>query len=60
MNAKSTAKQVIDSLPSKVSMDDVIHALYVNTKFNRSEREIRTGNGVSDQDARKRLKKWQK
>lgn len=60
MNAKTAAKQVIESLPKNVSMDDVIHALYVTTKFNRGEREIREGKGVSDEEAKARMKKWQK
>ena len=60
MNAKNTAHQVIDSLPNRVSMDDVIHALYVASKFDRGEREIRAGKGISDSEARRRLKKWQK
>jgi hypothetical protein len=60
MNTKNIAHQVIDSLPNRVSMDDVIHALYVASKFDRGEREIRSGKGVSDADARKRLSKWQK
>jgi hypothetical protein len=56
MNAKDTAKQVIDTLPKTVTMDEVIHALYVTTRFDRGEREIRDGKGVSDEDARLRLK----
>jgi hypothetical protein len=32
----------------------------VTTKFNRREREISDGKGVSDEDARLRHKKWQK
>lgn len=60
MNVKGTAKSIIESLPNPVSMDDVIHALYVASKFDRGEREIRAGKGISDEDARKRLKKWQK
>ncbi|MBD3392998.1 MAG: hypothetical protein GF418_12890 [Chitinivibrionales bacterium] len=60
MNAKDTARHVIDGLPKRVSMDDVIHALYVASKFDRGDREIRAGKGVSDEDARKRLAKWQK
>ena len=59
MNAKATARHVIDSLPGRVTMDDVIHALYVASKFDHGDREIRAGKGVSDEDARKRLKKWQ-
>ncbi|MBD3346902.1 MAG: hypothetical protein GF401_17745 [Chitinivibrionales bacterium] len=60
MKVKDTAHQVIDSLPERVSMDDVIHALYVASKFDRGERQIRAGKGVSDEKARKKLAKWQK
>ena len=60
MNVKATARNVIAGLPSQVTMDDVIHALYVASKFDRGDREIRAGKGISDEDARKRLKKWQK
>jgi hypothetical protein len=60
MNAKAAAKQVIDGLPKSVSMDDVIHALYVATKFDRGEREIRAGKGISDEVAKSRMKKWQR
>jgi hypothetical protein len=41
-------------------MDEVIHALYVSTKFNHGEREIRDGKGISDEDAKLRLKIWQR
>jgi hypothetical protein len=60
MNAKGTAKNIIESLPNRVTMDDVIHALYVASKFDKGENEIRAGKGISDEAARKRLKKWQK
>jgi hypothetical protein len=60
LDAKNTARHVIEALPARVTMDDVIHALYVASKFDRGEREIRAGKGVSDEEARKRLSKWQK
>jgi hypothetical protein len=60
MNAKAAAQHVIDGLPKNVSMDDVIHALYVATKFDRGEREIRDGKGISDDAAKARMKKWQR
>jgi hypothetical protein len=55
MNAKDTAKQMIDTLPNTVTMDEVIHALCVTTRFDLVEREIRDGKGISDEDARLRL-----
>jgi hypothetical protein len=60
MLSKETAKQVIDSLPNDASMDDIIHALYVNLKFSHGEKQIREGKGVSQADAKKRLEKWLK
>jgi hypothetical protein len=55
MHTKETAKQVIDSLPDNATMDDIIHALYVNVKFSRGEREIREGKGIPHEEAKKRL-----
>jgi hypothetical protein len=58
MLTKETAKQVIDALPNDVTMDDIIHALYINVKFSRGEKEIREGKGITHEDAKKRLEKW--
>ena len=60
MTVKNIAKNVIDSLSPKATMDDVIHALYVHAKFQHGEQEIRNGKGISHQDAKKRLRKWVK
>ena len=58
MLTKETAKQVIDSLPNDATMDDIIHALYINVKFSRGEREICEGRGITHDEARKSLEKW--
>jgi hypothetical protein len=60
MAIKDDAKHVIDGLPPKASMDDIMYALYVHDKFRRGEREIRKGRGVTHEVARKRLQKWVK
>ena len=60
MAVKDIAKQVIDGLPDEATMEDIIHALYVKTKFERGEREIREGKGTSHENAKQRLKKWVK
>lgn len=60
MLSKEAAKRVIDSLPNDVSMDEIIHALYVNVKFAHGEKEIRDGKGISQPDAKKKLEKWLK
>lgn len=58
MVVKDIARNIINSLPDEASMDDIIHALYVNAKFEHGEREIRQGQGVPHEQARQRLKKW--
>jgi len=57
MTVKNIAKNLIDSLPSKATMDDCIHALYVHAKFEHGEKEIRQGKGISHEEAKKRLRK---
>lgn len=58
MTVKESVKQVLDSLPEDSTLDEVIHALYLKAKFERGEREIREGRGVSDAKAREKLRKW--
>lgn len=55
---KETAKQVNDSLPNDATMDDIIHALYINVKFACGEEEIREGKGVPHEEAKRKLEQW--
>ena len=58
MLVKDLAKRVIDSLPDDASLDDIMHALYVQAKFSRGEQEIREGEGVPQEEARQRIQRW--
>jgi hypothetical protein len=60
MSVKETAKRIIDTLHDDTTLDDIIHALYIRAKIERSEREIREGKGISDDEAKKRLHKCPK
>jgi hypothetical protein len=60
MAEKDIAKQVIDALPDSATMDDIMHALYVRTKFAKGEQEIRDGKGIPHDEAKRRLGKWVK
>lgn len=60
MRTKDTAKQVIDTLPNDATMDDIIHALYINMKFAKGEEEVREGRGVTHEEAKRKLDKWLK
>ena len=60
MTVKEKALSLISSMPSKTSMDEIIHALYVHTKFQHGENEIRRKKGISHEDAKKRFRRWVK
>lgn len=55
MTVKEAAKHVIDALPDEATMDDVLHALYVKARFGHGENEIRSGRGVSHEEAKQRM-----
>ena len=55
MTVKDVARQVIDTLPDGATIDDIIHALYINSKLKHGENEIREGKGLSHEEAKKRL-----
>jgi len=57
---KDIAKQTIDILPDDTNMDDIIHALYIKAKFDHGESQIREGNGIPHEEAKRRLQKWVK
>jgi hypothetical protein len=52
--------RLAEQLNGMVSMDEIIHALYVNIKFSHGEQEIREGKGISQVEAKKKLEKWLK
>ena len=56
MTVKEIAKKVVDSLPDDATMDDLIHALYIQAKFQDGENEIREGKGVPHEQAKKRIR----
>ena len=60
MTVKDIARQVIDILPDGATIDDIIHALYINAKFKHGENEIREGKGLTHEEAKKKLQKWVK
>ncbi len=58
MSVKEMAKDIIDKLPNESTIDEIIHALYVKSKFDKGEQEIRNGSGITHAEAKKRLQKW--
>jgi hypothetical protein len=57
---KDQVKKIIDNLPDDTTIDDVMHALYIQAKLERAEKSITDGKGISHEDAKQRLQKWLK
>jgi len=57
MTIKEIAKSVIDKLPDEADMDDIIHALYIRTKFERGIQEIENGKGIPHEEAKTIMRK---
>ncbi|NLT51577.1 MAG: hypothetical protein GXX85_11740 [Ignavibacteria bacterium] len=60
MQEKTIAKNLLDSLPEEVTIDEIIHALYIRSKINKAENSLNNGKGVNNTEAKKRLSKWLK
>jgi hypothetical protein len=59
-NVKEKAKKVIDNLPDDSTMDDIIHALYIQIKFNHGIKQIEMGKGIENEEAKKMMRSWAK
>ena len=60
MTVKEQVHKIIDSLPENIDLEDIIHALYINSKFTHGENEINKGQGINHSDAIKTINSWRK
>lgn len=60
MTIKEQAKKAIDTLPDEADMDEIIHALYIQSKFDHGLKQIDDGNGIPHEKAKEMMRKWQK
>ena len=55
MTAKDVAKQVIEQLPDEVTLDDIIHELYVRQKIEACLGALEQGQVLSHEDVKRRV-----
>ena len=58
MTTKDIAKNIIDSLPDAVDMDEIIYALYIRLKFDQGLRKIDGGKGIDHDKAKEIIRSW--
>lgn len=55
---KDKIQQVIDTMPDDVDVDALVEKLYLLNKLEAAERQLAGGEGISHNDAKKRLEPW--
>lgn len=58
MTTADAARQILGQMPDEAPMDEIMYAMYVNTKLRRGQKEIDEGKWVSHEEAMQRLRKW--
>ena len=55
---KEKVQQVVSALPEEVDVDALMEKLYLLRKLEIAEEQLARGQGISHEDAKKRLEKW--
>lgn len=55
---KQTVQQLLDAFPDEVNVDAFLERVYLLQKIELGESQIRSGQTVSHEEAKKRLEKW--
>lgn len=60
MTVKEQVMQTVQELPHDVSIEDVIERLYLIYKIERGIEQADAGKTISQEEAKRRMKKWLK
>jgi len=55
---KERIQQVVAALPEEVDVDALVEKLYLLSKLEAAEKQLADGQGISHEDAKKRLAPW--
>lgn len=59
-SVKELSLEIIKNLPDSSTIDDIMETLWVQKKIITGRDQIKTGQGIPHDEAKKRLKKWLK
>jgi hypothetical protein len=57
---KQSIQQVLDQLPEEVDIDTLLDRIILLEKIEAAEERLKAGQGVSHEDAKRRMEKWLK
>lgn len=55
---KDDVKQLIDKLPDDCSIEDIQYTLYVHSKIQKGQKDMKEGHLISQDEVEKRMEKW--
>ena len=55
---KERIQQVVAALPEEVDVNALVEKLYLLSKLEAAEKQLADGQGISHEDAKKRLAPW--
>ncbi len=55
---KDNIAEMIHQLPDETTIEDIQYHLYVLEKIKKGQKQIKDGNGISNEEAKARLSKW--
>ena len=58
MTTREVVNEVLENLPDTATLDDVMYALYVRAKIEKSEQRIAEGDHAPHSDVVKRMERW--
>lgn len=58
--AKDQIKQILESQPEDSSYDDILRELAFKRMVNKGMSDAKSGNTISNEDMKERIKEWQK
>ena len=57
---KQQTIELLAKLPDESSLDDILEVIWVQKKILTAQEQIRAGQGITHEEAKKRLEKWMK
>ena len=58
MTSKESVLQTIRELPEDASLEEILDAVLLRLKVERSKRQIQQGQGIAHDEVRERMAKW--
>lgn len=60
MTIKEMTLETIKKLPDSCSLDDIMEILWVQKKILLGQQQLKSGQGIAHEEAKKQLEKWLK